>query len=243
MPAKRKASPKKAKKKSKNRSPASKDKKQSEISIEFVDKNHPWVVENEARIDAHAKEDEDNWTKDVLEKCSKEFSKLDKKGCNQKQLLELLWNVRICEKAYSSSLPSTSMTLEDVRQLQQELTEATEKIIRLNVGIFHLILSYNKDLRHLLDLPESLRQYVKESRLLTEGHTNLTPLLDQRAKQLKNVVVCRLIDYVHEKTGKWYDRDLGKLVAAACGNSVDQDYTEQHKKVRRRYYGDLKSYL
>ncbi len=238
MPAKRKA-----KKKSTTRSPASKDKKQSKISIEFVDKNHPWVVENETWIDDHAKEDEDNWTKDVLEKCSKEFSKLDKKGCNQKKLLELLWDVRICEMAYSSSLPNTSMTLESVRQLQQELTEATEKIIRLNVGIFHLILSYNKDLRHLLDLPEFLRQYVKESRLLTEGHTNLTPLLDQRAKQLNNVVVCRLIDYVHEKTEKWYDRDLGKMVAAACGKSVDQDYTEQHKKVRRRYYGDLKSYL
>ncbi len=153
-------SPKKAKKKSTTRAPASKDKKRSKISIEFMDKNHPWMVENEARIDAHAEEDEVNWIKDVLEKCSKEFSKLDKKGCNQKKLLELLWDVRICEMAYSASLPSTSMTLGDVRQLQQELTEATEKIIRLNVGIFHLILSYNKDLRHLLDLPEFLRQYV-----------------------------------------------------------------------------------
>ena len=242
MPVKPEAS-RKTKKKSATQAPASKDKEQSKIPIEFVDKNHPWVVENEAQIDAHAEEDEDNWTKDVLEKCSKEFSKLDKKGCNQKNLLELLWDVRICEMAYSASLPSTSMTLGDVRQLQQELTEATEKIIRLNVGIFHLILSYNKDLRHLLDLPEFLRQYVKESRLLTEGHTNLTPLLDQRAKQLNNVVVCRLVDYVHEKTGKWYDRDLGKMVAAACGKSVDQDYKDQHKQVRRRYYADLKSYL
>jgi len=242
MPAKAK-SPKKAKKKSTTRAPASKDKKRSKISIEFVDKNHPWVVENEARIDAHAKEDEDNWTKDVLEKCSKEFSKLDKKGCNQKKLLELLWHVRICEMAYSASLPNTSMTLEGVRKLQQELTEATEKIIRLNVGIFELILSYNKDWRHLLDLPEFLRQYVKASRLLTEGDANkLTPLLDQRAKQLNNVVVCRLIDYVHEKTGKWCDKELGRLVAAACGKSVDKTYTA-HKKVRQRYYEKLKSYL
>jgi len=234
----------KAKKKSATRAPTSKDKKRSKIPIEFVDRNHPWVVENEAWIDAHAQEDEDKWTKDVLEKCSKEFLKLGKKGCNQEKLLELLWHVRICEETYSSSLPNTSMTLESVRQLQQELTDATEKIIRLNVGMFELILSYNKDWRHLLDLPESLRQYVKASRLLTEGDANnLTPLLDQRAKQLNNVVVCRLIDYVHEKTGKWYDRDLGKMVAAACGKSVDQDYMEQHKQVRRRHYEDLKSYL
>ena len=168
MPAKAKSTTK-AKKKSTTQAPATKDKKRSKIPIEFVDKNHPWLVENDAWIDAHANEDEDNWTKDVLEKCSKEFSKLDEKSCNQKKLLELLWDVSICEETYSSSLPHTSMTLEGVRQLQQELTEATEKIIRLNIGIFELILSYNKDLRHLLDLPEFLRQYVKESRLLTEG--------------------------------------------------------------------------
>jgi len=243
MPAKSKSKDK-AKKQSATRAPTSKDKKRSKIPIEFVDRNHPWVVKNEARIDAHAKEDEDNWTKDVLEKCSKEFSKLDEKGCTQKKLLELLWDVRICEETYSSSLPYTSTTLEGVRQLQQELTEATEKIIRLNIGIFGLILSYNKHLRHLRDLPKFLKQYVKESRLLTEGDANnLTPLLDQRAKQLKNVVVCRLIDYVHEQTGKWNDKELGKLVAGACGKSVDKDYAGQHKKFRLRYYEKLKSYL
>ena len=85
MPAKAKSTTK-AKKKSTTQAPATKDKKRSKIPIEFVDKNHPWVVNNAAWIDAHAKEDEDKWTNYVLEKCSKEFSKLDEKGCNQKNL-------------------------------------------------------------------------------------------------------------------------------------------------------------
>jgi hypothetical protein len=199
---------------------------------EFTDENEPW-------IDALAEQDEEDWTNYLLETCSEEFSTLGEKGCNQKKLLELLWDVRIWKETYSPFLSITSTTLEGVRRLQKELTEAAEKIARLNIAIFQPILSADEHLEHLLDLPKVLRQYVKESRLLTDGDSNLTPLLDQRAEQLKNLAVCKLIGYVHGETGKWCDKELGKLVAAACDKSVDKTYTA-HKKFRQRYYEKLK---
>jgi len=214
-----------------------KDKKQRssrEISVEYTDENEPG-------IETLSEQDEEDWTNYVLETCSEEFSKLDEKGCNQKKLLELLWDVRIWKETYSPFLSVTSTTLEGVRRLQKELTEAAEKIARLNIAIFQPILSADKHLRHLLDLPKVLRQYVEKSRLLTDGDSNLTPLLDQRAKQLKNLAVCKLIGYVHGETGKWCDKELGKLVAVACSKFVDKPYKEQHKKFRYRYYEKLKS--
>ena len=200
------------------------------------------MEENEPWIETLSEQDEKDWTNYVLETCSEEFSKLEEKGCNQKKLLELLWDVMIWKETYSWALQNSGMTLEGVRRLQKELTEAAEEIVRLNIGIFQPILSADKHLRHLLHLPKFLRQYVQESRLLTDGDSNLTPLLDQRAEQLKNLAVCRLIGYVHGETGKLHDKELGKLVAAACGKSVDKTYTA-HKKVRQRYYEKLKSYL
>lgn len=210
-----------------------KQRSSKEISVEFTDENEPW-------IDALAEQDEEDWTNYLLETCSEEFSKLGEKGCNQKKLLELLWDVMIWEETYSKALPNSGMTLKGVRRLQKKLTEAAEEIVRLNIGIFQPILSADKHLRHLLDLPKFLRQYVKKSRLLTDGDSNLTPLLDQRAEQLKNLAVCRLIGYVHGETGKLHDKELGKLVAVACGKSVDKAYTEQHKKFRQRHYENLK---
>ncbi len=64
---------------------------------EFTDENEPW-------IDALAEQDEEDWTNYLLETCSKEFSKLGEKGCNQEKLLELLWDVMIWEETYSWAL-------------------------------------------------------------------------------------------------------------------------------------------
>ena len=233
MPAKRKASPKKAKKKSTTRSPASKDKKQNpsqEISVEF-----------DPEIESLMEKHKQYWIEDIQEECSKEFSKLSKAGCNTNTLLELLWDIKECDSVYRFGPDFTK--LEAVRQLQQEVSKVANKIARLNLGIFALVLFEEKSWRHLFDLPKFLRQYVEASRLLTEGGPNLTPLLDGRVKQLRNLWVCRLIDYVHQQTGRFFDKELGKLVEASRGYPVDTDCTARHKKFRQRYFNKLKPYL
>jgi hypothetical protein len=237
MPAKRKASPTKAKKKSTTRAPTSKDKKQNpsqEIFAEF-----------DPEIESLMEKHKQYWIEDIQEECSKEFPKLSKAGCNTNTLLELLWDIKECDSVYRFGPDFTK--IEAVRRLQQEMSKVANKIARLNLGIFALVLFEEKSWRHLLDLPQSLTQYGEVSQLLTEGGTDLTPLSDRRVKQFRNLRVCRVIDYVHEQTGRWYDKELGKLVEASRGYPVDTDCTERHtarhKKFRQRHHKKLKPYL
>jgi len=217
--------------------PASKDKEQSpsqEIPVVFEERPDPW-------IESLMEKDEQYWAEDIQQECAEEFSRLSNVGCNTNKLLELLRNIKECNSVYQFGPYFTK--LEAVRQLQQEVSKVANKIARLNLGIFALVLFEEKSWRHLLDLPKSLKQYGEVSQLLTEGGTNLTPLLDRRVKQLRNLWVCRVIDYVHEQTGRWYDKELGKLVEASRGYPVDTDCTERHKKFRQRYYNKLKPHL
>ncbi len=236
MPAKAKSATK-AKKKSATQAPASKDKEQSpskEIPVVFEENPDPW-------IEFLMEKDEQYWAEDIQQECAEEFSRLSNVGCNTNKLLELLRNIKECNSVYQFGPDFTK--LEAVRQLQQEVSKVADKITRLNLGIFALVLFEEKSWRHLFDLPKSLKQYGEVSQLLTEGGPNLTPLLDGRVKQLRNLWVCRLIDYVHQQTGKWHDKELGKLVEASRGYPVDTDCTARHKKFRQRYYNKLKHHL
>ena len=236
MPAKSKSTTK-AKKKSATQAPTSKDKKQSpskEIPVVFKERSDPW-------IEFLMEKDEQYWAEDIQQECTEEFSRLSNVGCNTNKLLELLRNIKECNSVYQFGPDFTK--LEAVRQLQQEVSKVADKITRLNLGIFALVLFEEKSWRHLFDLPKSLKQYGEVSQLLTEGGPNLTPLLDGRVKQLRNLGVCRLIDYVHEQTGRCFDKELGKLVEASRGYPVDTDCTARHKKFRQRYYNQLKPYL
>ncbi len=240
MPAKPKSTTK-AKKKSATRAPASKDKEHSasqELPVVFEEGPDPW-------IEFLMEKDEQYWAEDIQQECTEEFSKLSNVGCNTNKLLELLRDIKECNSVYQFGPDFTK--LEGVRQLQQEVSKVADKITHLNLGIFALVLFEEKSWRHLFDLPKFLKQYGDVSRLLTEGGTNLTPLLDGRVKQLRNLWVCRLIGYVYGETGRWFDKELGKLVEASRGYPVDTDCTARrtarHKIFRRRHYNKLKPYL
>ena len=192
----------------------------------------------EAEVEELFRKEKEDWTMCMQQDCSEELSKLSAKGCNEEQLLSLLWDVYQVNNAAWDASVLLGVTLEETRNLREQILGLAERIKRLNATFGRLFL-----VPHLLKLPKLLHQYHEATHLLTEK-SELKAFLDSRGTpQFYRLAVCRLINYVYDQTERYYDKDLGKLVPAACGYDIDRDYREQHKKFRQRHYEKLKSYL
>jgi len=191
--------------------------------------------------------------------CGDELSKLCLKGCNKEELVSHLWEIHLWEmRDYSVRL--TGAAIKKVRKLQRDIKDVAFRIDQLNESPFGILLSEDENFRALLQLPAQLRKYLETSEVLTQktrtiGDQQFSALADDRAKLIFQLLVCRFIHYIHQKTRRYYDREVGKLVAYATDNllvldknkktvhSSDADYAGRQKTFRYRYYEDLKSNL
>jgi len=209
-------------------------------------------------------EDEEQEAKDdfvlvLKEFCGDEFSKLCLKGCNEEELESHLWDIHLGEKRdYSVRL--TGATIKKVRKLQCDIKDVAFRIDQLNESTFGILLSKDEKLKALLQLPAQLRKYLETSEILTQKTRTIegqqfSALADDRAKLICRLSVCRFIHYIHQKTRRYYDREVGKLVAYATDRLFvldknkktlrpsDADHAGRQKTFRHRYYKDLKPYL
>ena len=191
--------------------------------------------------------------------CGDELSKLCLKGCNEEELVSHLWDIHLWEmRDYSVRL--TGATIKKVRKLQRDIKDVAFRIDQLNESTFGILLSEDKNLKALLQLPVQLRKYLETSEILTQktrtkGGKQFSALADDRAKFIYQLLVCRFIHYIHQKTRRYYDREVGKLVEYAKDRLFvldkakktlrpsDADYAGRQKTFRSRYYQDLKPYL
>jgi len=210
-------------------------------------------------------EDEEQEAKDgfllvLKEFCGDELSKLCHKGCKEEELVSHLWEIHLWEmRDYSVRL--TGATIKKVQKLQRDIKDVAFRIDQLNESPFGILLSEdNKNLKALLQLPAQLRKYLETSEILTQktrtiGGQQFSALADDRAKLIYQLSVCRFIHYIRRKTRRYYDREVGKLVAYATDRLLvldknkktlrpsDADYAGRQKTFRYRYYEDLKSNL
>ncbi len=209
-------------------------------------------------------EDEEQKAKDdfvllLKDFCGDELSKLCDKGCKEEELVSHVWEIQLWEERdYSVRL--TGATIKKVRKLQRDIKDVAFKIDQLNESPFGILLSEDRDLKVLLQLPEQLYKYLETSEILTQktrtiGGQQFSALADDRAKFIYQLLACRFIHYVHQKTRRYYDREVGKLVAYATGRLLildknkktlrpsDADHAGRQKTFRHRYYEDLKSNL
>jgi len=191
--------------------------------------------------------------------CGDELSKLCLKGCKEEELVSHLWEIHLWEmRDYSVRL--TGATIRKVRKLQRDIKDVAFRMDQLNESPFGNLLSEDKNLKALLQLPAQLRKYLKTSEILTQkthtiGGQQFSALADDRAKLIYQLSVCRVIHYIHRKTRRYYDREVGKLVAYATDRLLvldknkktlcpsDADYAGRQRIFRHRYYEDLKSNL
>ncbi len=191
--------------------------------------------------------------------CGDELSKLCLKGCNKEELVSHLWEIHLWEmRDYSVRL--SGATIKKVRKLQRDIKDVAFRIDQLNESPFGNLLSRDKKLEALLQLPARLRKYLETSEILTQktrtiGGQQFSALADDRAKLIYQLLVCRFIHYVRRKTRRYYDREVGKLVEYAKDRLFgldknkktlrpsDADYAGRQKTFRYRYYEDLKSNL
>ncbi len=191
--------------------------------------------------------------------CGDELSKLCLKGCNKEELVSHLWEIHLWEmRDYSVRL--TGATIKKVQKLQRDIKDVAFRIDQLNESPFGNLLSRDKKLEALLQLPARLRKYLETSEILTQetrtiGGQQFSALADDRAKLIYHLSVCRFIHYVRRKTRRYYDREVGKLVAYATDRLLvldqnkktlrpsDADYAGRQKTFRHRYYEGLKSNL
>ena len=209
-------------------------------------------------------EDEEQKAKDdfvllLKDFCGDELSKLCHKGCKEEELVSHLWDIHLWEmRDYSVQL--TGATIRMVRKLQRDIKDVAFRIDQLNESTFGILLSEDKNLKTLLQLPAQLRKYLETSEILTQktrtiGGQQFSALADDRAKLIYQLSVCRFIHYVRRKTRRYFDREVGKLVAYATNSLFvldknkktlrpsDADYAGRQKSFRRRYYEKLKSSL
>ncbi len=209
-------------------------------------------------------EDEEQKAKDdfvlvLKEFCGDELSKLCLKGCNKEELVSHLWEIHLWEmRDYSVRL--TGATIKKVGKLQQDIKDVAFRIDQLNESTFGILLSEDKNLKTLLQLPAQLHNYLETSEILTQktrtiGGQQFSALADDRAKLISRLSVCRFIHYIHRKTRRYYDREVGKLVAYATNRLLvldknkkplrpsDADHAGRQKTFPHRYYKDLKSSL
>ena len=93
----------------------------------------------------------------------------------------------------------------------------------------------------------SLRHLMKERICLgSNSSRGMPPLVDANAKTLYRIRVCRLMTYIHEQTGRWYDAEVERLIAFAQhpgeGEPVVKD-RGRLKVFRSRHYKKLLPYL
>ena len=191
--------------------------------------------------------------------CGDELSKLCLKGCKEEELVSHLWEIHLWEMR-DFSVRLTGATIKKVRKLQRDIKDVAFRIDQLNESPFGILLSKNKKLEALLQLPAQLRKYLETSEILTQetrtkGGKQFSALADDRAKLIYQLSVCRFIQYIRRKTRRYYDREVGKLVAYAKDRLFvldkakktlrpsDADYAGRQKIFRYRYYEDLKPYL
>lgn len=191
--------------------------------------------------------------------CGDELSKLCLKGCNKEELVPHLWEIHLWEmRDYSVRL--TGATKTKVRKLQRDIKDVAFRIDQLSESPFGILLSKDENFKALLQLPAQLRKYLETSEILTQktrtiGGQQFSALADDRAKLIYQLSVCRFIHYVRRKTRRYYDREVGKLVAYVTDRLLvldqnkktlrpsDADYAGRQKTFRYRYYEDLKSNL
>ena len=191
--------------------------------------------------------------------CGDELSKLCLKGCNEGELVSHLWEIHLWEMR-DFSVRLSGAAIKKVRKLQRDIKDVAFRIDQLNESPFGILLSEDKNLKALLQLPAQLRKYLETSEILTQktrtiGGQQFSALADDRAKLIYQLLVCRFIHYIHQKTRWYYDREVGKLVEYVTDNLLvldqnkktlrpsDADYAGRQKTFRHRYYKDLKPYL
>ena len=209
-------------------------------------------------------EDEEQKAKDdfvlvLKDFCGDELSKLCLKGCKEGELVSHLWEIHLWEMR-DFSVRLSGATIRKVRKLQRDIKDVAFRIDQLNESPFGILLSEDRKLKDLLQLPAQLRKYLETSEILTQntrtiGGQQFSALADDRAKLIYQLSVCRFIHYIRRKTRRYYDREVGKLVAYAKDRLFvldqnkktlrpsDADYAGRQKTFRSRYYKDLKPYL
>ena len=114
-----------------------------------------------------------------------------------------------------------------------------------SINDFAIVFLAEKDesICRFLKLTDHLEEFAWICGGLLHPGQNLPDFVNYNTETMRNLFVCRLVRYVRQRTGKWHDREVGKLVAVARGKPSSGDYRGEQKTRRNRYYADLKPYL
>ena len=131
-----------------------------------------------------------------------DFNRLVDKGCDPIELWDHLQLLKKPPFLSDDWKQIFRMQPRQVRQALARIKKCADDISRLNTYKFRLLTNFRKGLEKLPDL---LREFISEvETILRNGGPQQHPAL--------NTARCLLVQYVKDKTGKFYDKEVSSLI-------------------------------